>query len=431
MKLTPNTQATLLLTSYLGKATGDTVKPLTNSEWGRFAFWLKDKGLTPAQVLHDGEACLAGWHDRTINVERIVGLLKRGHALALAVEKWQRAGLWIMTRADEDYPSSLKSKLGINSPPVLFGCGNRNLLNTGGLAVVGSRSAEEADLQFTEQIGAKAALNHVAIVSGAARGVDEAAMIGAMQSGGTVVGVVADSLMRKATSSKWRKGLMDGRIALVTPFHPEAGFNAGNAMSRNKYIYCLAESALVIHSGAKGGTLNGAQENLKNGWVPLWVKPTLDEGAANRMLVSMGGRWIEDTVASVEISSLIPEDWEKTKGNSKLQSDMFSDPALYNTDAAASGQNASDISTAAASAVDADNSKFVETDQVPVSADFYSIFVKQLAIRAAEPVTADDIATECALQKGQVSVWLKQAVKDGWVTKLQKPVRYQYIGNPG
>lgn len=47
---------------------------------------------------------LTGWSDPRISQERILGLLARGHSLALAVDKWQRAGLWILTRGDADYP---------------------------------------------------------------------------------------------------------------------------------------------------------------------------------------------------------------------------------------------------------------------------------------------------------------------------------------
>lgn len=57
----------------------------------------------------------------------------------------------------------------------------------------------------------------------------------AMHANGHVVGVLADSLLKSATSAKWRKGLMDGNVVLVSPFFPEAGFNVGNAMARNKY----------------------------------------------------------------------------------------------------------------------------------------------------------------------------------------------------
>jgi len=292
--LSPTAQATLLLTSYFSKASSETAKPLTNAEWGRFALWLKEKSATPADLLvTDPKTLLNGWHDTRISTERIIELLNRGHSLALAMEKWQRAGLWVVTRSDPEYPKRLKKRLKTDSPAVLFGCGNKALLNAGGLAVIGSRNASVSDLAFTDQVGFKAASEGVAIVSGGARGVDETAMQGAIKQGGAVIGVMADSLLKAATSSKWRKGLMDGHTVLISPFYPESGFNAGNAMARNKYIYCLADSSLVIHSGKKGGTINGAEENLKKAWVPLWVKHTTDKDAANADLVVKGGRWLE------------------------------------------------------------------------------------------------------------------------------------------
>lgn len=92
--LSPTAQATLLLTSYFSKSSNESAKPLSNAEWGRFALWLKEKSITPADLLvGDPQALLQGWHDTRISAERIIELLKRGHSLALAMEKWQRAGL--------------------------------------------------------------------------------------------------------------------------------------------------------------------------------------------------------------------------------------------------------------------------------------------------------------------------------------------------
>ena len=57
---------------------------------------------------------------------------------------------------------------------------------------------------------------------------------------------------------------MDGRLALVSPYDPAAGFNVGHAMGRNKLIYALADAALVVSSDyQKGGTWTGAVEQLK------------------------------------------------------------------------------------------------------------------------------------------------------------------------
>jgi len=127
MNLSPIAQATLLLTSYFSKPQADAEKPLTNTEWGRFALWLKDKGATPADLLSgQPRELLEGWHNGNVTIDRILALLGRGHSLALAVEKWQRAGLWVMTRSDAAYPRRLKSRLKTDAPPVLFGCGNQD-----------------------------------------------------------------------------------------------------------------------------------------------------------------------------------------------------------------------------------------------------------------------------------------------------------------
>lgn len=62
MNLSPIAQATLLLTSYFSKANTGDVKPLSNAEWGRFALWLKDKSITPADLLVSdlGLCCMDG-----------------------------------------------------------------------------------------------------------------------------------------------------------------------------------------------------------------------------------------------------------------------------------------------------------------------------------------------------------------------------------
>lgn len=426
MNLSATAQATLLLTCYFSKAGDEDAKPLSNSEWGRFALWLKAKNTTPADLLIAApQPLLSGCHDDQISQQRILSLLSRGHSLALAMEKWQRAGLWVITRSDAEYPVRLKARLKTNSPPVLFGCGDKSLLNSGGIAVVGARNACDADLLFSQQLGAKAAAQAVAIVSGGARGVDEAAMMGAMQAGGNVIGVMADSLLKAATSAKWRNGLMDGRVVLVSPFYPEAGFNAGNAMARNKYIYCLADSSVVVYSGKTGGTLSGAQENLKAQWVPLWVKPTQDKEAANELLVNKGGHWCEENLQRLDLAALFVAPQKET-----LVVDLFSRPSgdLFATQAR---EPDAEYKT-----VDVSNVK--ETEALDVKAaealsetatDFYSLFVGALARLAVEPISAEALIEKTGLHKSQLADWLKRALDEGCIKKLSRPVRYQYVKN--
>ena len=435
--LSATAQATLLLTSYFSKTSSEDAKPLTNAEWGRFALWLKEKSTTPADLLvSDPKDLLHGWYDARISVDRIVQLLNRGHSLAIAMEKWQRAGLWVVTRSDPEYPWRLKQRLKTDSPPVLFGCGNRALLNAGGLAVIGSRNANDADLMFTNEVGAKAALERIAIVSGGARGVDETAMLGAMKQGGVVIGVMADSLLKAATSSKWRKGLMDGHAVLVSPFYPEAGFSAGNAMARNKYIYCLADTSLVIHSGKKGGTLNGAEENLKKVWVPLWVKHTTDKDAANADLVAKGGRWLDADAQTLTIADLMRVEGGRANQVKEEQVDLFSSmptqPELFaeskfTLDTETEIETEPKVAIIEETVVKTTPSETVVeiNDHLSSSVDFYQLFITELERLASTPIAVDDLVGLTGLHKLQLNDWLKRAESDGVVKKLNRPVRYQ------
>lgn len=440
--LSSTAQATLLLTSYFSKASSEKTKPLTNAEWGRFALWLKEKSITPADLLEqDPVPLLQGWFDSRISAERIIELLNRGHSLALAMEKWQRAGLWVVTRSDPEYPRRLKQRLKTDSPPVLFGCGNKYLLNAGGLAVIGSRNASDSDLAFTGEIGAKAAYENIAIVSGGARGVDETAMLGAIRTGGAVIGIMADSLLKAATSSKWRKGLMDGHAVLISPFYPEAGFSAGNAMARNKYIYCLADSSLVIHSGKKGGTLNGAEENLKKAWVPLWVKQTDDKDAANADLVGKGGRWLEEYGSNFAVSDLFNIASRHVEQSSVEQADLFSMPEqseLLDEPEIKAEKEQAQLGTGDTSeeVLEADEQGNSSNEPIPDRSatkagpiDFYQLFTEELNRLAQESIKLEDLIEQTQLHKSQLTAWLKRAEDEGVVKKLNRPVRYKIENN--
>ncbi len=407
MNLSENTQAVLLLTSHFTKSTQDAVKPLTPTEWGRFAAWLKEQELSPTQLLNGNIAeSLATWQDSKIPLSRLQALLARGHALALAMEKWQRAGIWVLTRADVYYPKRLKLRLKNDAPPFLFGAGNPKLLNNGGVAVVGSRTVSEENLQYAESTGVKAALAGVNIVSGGAKGIDEAAMSGALSVDGSVIGVVADSLLKAATAQKWRNGLLNNNLVLVSPFYPEAGFTIGNAMARNKYIYCLADTAVVVHSGKTGGTWSGAIENLKKAWVSVWVKPTEDTEAGNADIVKQGAQWCEGVIETCDINSLFAYSQNTVADNvcSVENTPKYKDVKIME--------------------------KPLETktsDNSESSIGFYQIFLQELKrVCSGNAKSIDEISDCMKLHKSQVRDWLEQAQNEGTIKKLNKPSRYQW-----
>ena len=292
-ELSPNAQAILLLTAPLiagrGKPSAD---PLTAGEYRRLARRLRELHREPADLLDRGADALlkeCGSHPDATRLDRLLG---RGFLLSQAVERWRTRAIWVVSRADAGYPQRLKNRLGEGAPPVLYGCGDASILDAGGLAVVGSRNVNETLIEYTEDAGRLAAASRRAVISGGARGIDEAAMRGAQDAGGIVVGILADGLERAAVRREHRDALMNGRLALICPYDPAARFNVGHAMQRNKLIYALADAALVVNSDyGRGGTWAGATEQLERlKFVPVYVRADGDVGKGLAELQRLGAK---------------------------------------------------------------------------------------------------------------------------------------------
>ena len=293
LELSPNTQAILLLTAPLIAGRGNhrpSVKPLGAGEYRRLARRLRELQHRPADLLTPGARGIVDECRTGVDPERLERLLGRGFLLAQMEEHWRARAIWVLSRADAGYPRRLKQRLGEDAPPVLYGCGNAGILSTGGLAVVGSRNVHETVIEYTENMGKLVAAAGRGLVSGGARGVDQAAMRGALDSGGRVVGVLADSLERAAMLREHREALMGGCLVLACPYDPAARFQVGHAMQRNKLIYALSDAALVVNSDhGKGGTWTGATEQLdKLKLVPVYVRANGGMGSGLEALRERG-----------------------------------------------------------------------------------------------------------------------------------------------
>jgi predicted Rossmann fold nucleotide-binding protein DprA/Smf involved in DNA uptake len=252
--------------------TDELVKPLTHTEYIGLAKWLHEHEMRPSSLL-EGKL-RENLHSYVgIGLDRLSKLLARGVSISFARERWERAGIWIISRADSNYPTRWRKRLKNRAPALLFGAGNYKALDMGGLGIVGSRNISDAVESFVIELAEKAARNNINIISGGARGVDSIAMQTATNAQGKSLGILADSLLKAIVRRDSRTGIENGSLTLVTPFSPEAGFNAGNAMSRNKLIYASSDFVVVAQTDkGKGGTWAGATECLNNRWAPVLVQ---------------------------------------------------------------------------------------------------------------------------------------------------------------
>ena len=377
--LSPDTQVTLLLVGRFGKS-GD-ARPLSSGEYNRLARCLHAAGQRPGELLRGSRDGLP------IDAERLDGLLKRGTALALAVERWHQLGIRVFGRGDEGYPSLLRTRLRGAAAPVLFVAGKMSLLNGETLAVVGSRDATAEGLSFARQLGIQCAADGVAIVSGDARGIDRAAMDAALDNKGTVIGVLAETMAKSVLSKRNRDALLDGQLLLLSPYDPDAPFSVAHAMDRNKYIYALATAAVVADSDVKGGTWSGAVENLEAKWTPAFVRIGPEVLAGNIELCRRG------LVALDHVPSDLLQALNKLTLNPP--------PPLEIATQAPIGEGA---------------------------AELFEYFVRVLQRwLSTAPKTEQSIADYFELERSQVKRWLAQAEARGAVARSGKPAKYAAV----
>lgn len=414
--ISENTKAILLLTAPLiVSKKAERAKILTLKEYNVLARSLHALGCQPHDLLGSDLGSILPKLSSSFDSLRLEGLLNRGFLLGQALTEWQRRSIWIVSRADAAYPKRLKARLRDQAPPVLYGCGESSLLEQGGLAVVGSRKISEDLRIYTENVGALAAEAHIPIVSGAARGIDSSAMGGALENGGTVIGVMADSLGRAALAKANRKALLERKLVLISAYDPSAGFNVGNAMQRNKAIYALADAGLVVTSDFnKGGTWTGAIEQLERlHFVPVFIRNEEDSGQGSSALIQRGGiKWPEPKNGEQLHSVITNAVSEKSKEPHIEQLGL-----LVNEDAPKYPNEPNFEEPDPLQKEDADPKCAADRLMEAVTEILLDILRK--------PTKPNDVAEILNISKTQSTLWLKELVKKGNVEKLSKPVRYQ------
>ncbi len=161
--------------------------------------------------------------------------------------------------------------------------------------MVGSRDASDEALSVAASAANVAASAGRAVVSGLARGIDQAAMAAALDAGAPVVGFPAEGLRVVGRNAEVRKRVHAGELCMASPYGPAMRFTAGGAMGRNKLIYAHADITLVVCSDlGSGGTWEGAREAMRRnfGRVAVWMGD--GAGPGNAKLVEAGGTALVD-----------------------------------------------------------------------------------------------------------------------------------------
>lgn len=215
--------------------------------------------------------------------DKVVSLLGDQDLLHCYLELGHANGCVPLTRVSPGYPLKLRQCLGDDSPAVVWCKGEVSLLNRPAVALVGSRDLMAHNAEFARQVGKMSAQYGFVLISGNARGADSVAQESCLAAGGTVISVVADSLLRQAP----RQGVL-----YLSEEGFDLPFNGTRALSRNRLIHSMAVSTFVAQcSNGSGGTWDGTCRNLRGQWSTVYCFP--DGSVGITRLYQKGARLVK------------------------------------------------------------------------------------------------------------------------------------------
>lgn len=196
-----------------------------------------------------------------------------------------------------DFPPHL-----LEIAPMLFIRGQRKLLTSDGVAIVGSRNVSDTGIHFAQQLAAELANAGVNVVSGYAKGVDSEAHLSALAAEGTTTMVLPYGIKELRQKSAFREFNWQRDVLAVSQFDPDVKWLARHAMARNKLVCALSMAVVVIESGLEkdspskmSGTFNTAQTALSMR-LPLFVlNPECFDNPpkGNADLIDLGGECLD------------------------------------------------------------------------------------------------------------------------------------------
>ncbi len=168
----------------------------------------------------------------------------------------------VITYHDEDYPALLRET--VNPPPLLYVLGDKGLLNSPQVAMVGARNASQGGCRTAKAFAQELCRNGITVTSGMALGIDAASHEGAIQAGGNTVAVLGTGvdIVYPARHCHLAELILENG-ALVSEFPLGCGPKRDHFPRRNRIISGLSMGVLVVEAARQSGSLITAQYALE------------------------------------------------------------------------------------------------------------------------------------------------------------------------
>ncbi len=213
----------------------------------------------------------------------------------------ERLGGGFVGFTDPDFPPLLNQIAG--APLGLFVLGDRALLSSPQLAVVGSRTPTPSGRRTTEQFAAELCALGLTITSGMALGIDHCAHRGCLDAAGKTIAVTAtgiDVVYPRTNRLLYQEIAENGLI--VSEYPPGSPPRREYFPQRNRIISGLSLGTLVVEAGIRSGSLITARLAGEQGRevfaVPGSIHVPVSRGC--HLLLRQGAKLVETTADIVE-----------------------------------------------------------------------------------------------------------------------------------
>lgn len=202
---------------------------------------------------------------------------------------------------DNLYPENLRQIK--NRPKKIYLEGNIELLETPGIAVIGSRTCSEYGKRMTEKFTKELVEYGLTIISGMAKGVDKYAHYTCLKNLGKTIAVLPNGLnkIELKESKKIYKDILENNGLIITEYEENEEASSEKFLARNRIVSALSIGVLVVEGGYRSGTSVTARIAKEQGKPIFCIPSSLEnnKGITPNRLIKQGAHivtQIEDII---------------------------------------------------------------------------------------------------------------------------------------
>ncbi|MEV8337928.1 MAG: DNA-processing protein DprA [Herbiconiux sp.] len=199
---------------------------------------------------------------------------------------FEAQGVHVTTLWGDDYPRQLRTAH--DAPPVLYWQGHMDVRDSDAVAIVGTRNPAPEARDFASRLATLLANDNTPVISGLAKGIDEAAMRASLDAPGRTIGVIGTGHdLSYPTENRALQAEVAGHL-LLSQFPPGTQIHKRNFPMRNVVMSGCSAMSVIVQAGEHSGTRIQARVAVKHGRPLILTRAVVNHTTWGRDMVDAG-----------------------------------------------------------------------------------------------------------------------------------------------